>query len=80
MSVDFEWRSGPCSRLSSQLVHLTKRVHCGLRCLLHQRQRRQELRQTLHTQPEQLAIQGSKLRQLKWRDLGFSLVVDLMAG
>ena len=63
---------GPHSRLPRQLVHLINRVDWGLRCLSHQqRQRRQQLWQTLHTQPEQLTIQGSKLRKLKWWDLGF---------
>ena len=36
MSMVFEWYSGPHSRLPTQPVHLTNRVHCGLRFLLHQ--------------------------------------------
>ena len=68
----FVWHFGPHSRVP--FVHLIDRVHCGLRSLSHQqRQRRQQLWQTLHSQPEQLTVQGSKLRQLKWSDLGFSI-------
>ena len=70
MSMDFEWYSGPHGRFHSKLIHLINRVHCGLRCLSHQqRQRRQQLWQTLHTQRKQLTIQGSKLRQPKWSDI-----------
>ena len=29
MSMDIEWCPCPCSRLSSQLVHLINRSHCG---------------------------------------------------
>ena len=63
MSMDCERHSGPHSRLPSKLVHIVNRVHCGLRCLSQQRQRRQQLWQTLHTQPEPLTVQGSKLRR-----------------
>ena len=78
MSVDFEWHFGPHSNFPSQLVHFVGRVHSGLRCLSHQeRQRRQQLWQTLHTQPEQMTVQGSKLRQLKWSDLGFSVSASM---
>ena len=62
MSMDFEWCPCPRGRLPSQLVHLINRAHRGLRCL-SQPQRCQQLWQTLHTQPKQLTIQGSKLRK-----------------
>ena len=75
--MDFEW-CRPRSRLPSQLVHLINRAHLGLRCLSHQqRQRCQQLWQTLHTQPKQLTIQGSKLRKLKWCDLGCLVAASL---
>ena len=78
MSMDLEWHSGPHSRLPGQLVHLINRIHCGLRYLSHQqRQRHQQLWQTVHTQPEQLTVQGSKSRQLKWSDLGFSVSASM---
>ena len=48
--MDFEWCPCPRSRLPSQLIHLINRDHCCLRCLSHQqRQRCQQLWQTLHT-------------------------------
>ena len=62
----------------AKLFTSLNRAHCGLRCLSHQkRQRRQQLWQTLHTEPKQLTIQGSKLRQLSRRRCDAKVKIEI---
>ena len=73
MSVDFEWRFGPYSRFPSQLAHHKSCPNEA--CGVSHPSTATEAPTTVADVacPRQLATQGSKLRQLKWRDLGLSV-------